>query len=172
MGMDWASLFAFKVSPLELIVRGTLMYWFLLLVFRFVVRRDVGAVGIADILLLVIVADASQNALAGAYTSISEGCVLVGTLIAWNYTLDWAGYRFQPVRRLLEPPPLLLIRQGRVMHRNLRSEHLSMDELMAQLRLNGVDRVEQVRKAYMESDGAISVLKYEGDSRNDRGPRA
>jgi len=60
-----AGLFAFDVSPLELVLRGTLVYWLLFLIFRFIMRRDVGAVGIADILLLVIIADASQNAMAG-----------------------------------------------------------------------------------------------------------
>lgn len=60
--MDWSALFAFDVSPMELIVRGTLMYWFLFLVFRFVLQRDIGSVGVADVLLIVLVADASQNA--------------------------------------------------------------------------------------------------------------
>jgi len=57
--MNLSDLFAFHVSPVELIVRGTLMYWFLFLIFRFVLRRDAGAVGIADMLLVVLVADAS-----------------------------------------------------------------------------------------------------------------
>ena len=56
--MDLASLFSFHVSPLELVVRGSLIYWFLFLLFRFVLRRDVGSVGIADVLLVVLIADA------------------------------------------------------------------------------------------------------------------
>ncbi|HKW83228.1 MAG TPA: DUF421 domain-containing protein, partial [Burkholderiaceae bacterium] len=88
--MSLPDLFAFHVSPIELVVRGTLIYWFLFLLFRFVLRRDAGAVGIADILLVVLVADASQNAMAGGYETVAEGCVLIGTLIGWNYLLDWA----------------------------------------------------------------------------------
>ena len=65
-----AELFAVHVSVPELVLRGTLVYWLLFLIFRFVLRRDVGAVGIADILLLVIVADAAQNAMAAAFAKL------------------------------------------------------------------------------------------------------
>lgn len=71
--MDWSELFAVHVSPVELIVRGTLMYWFLLLIFRFVLRRDPGSLGVADILLVVIIADASQNGMSGSYQTVAEG---------------------------------------------------------------------------------------------------
>ena len=138
MSVDWAGLFEMHVSAAELVVRGSLMYWFLFLVFRFVLKRDVGAVGIADILLLVLIADASQNAMAGGYDTVAEGFVLVGTLIGWNYLFDWAAFRWKAVRRFVEPPPLLLVRRGRLLHRNLRAEHLTLNELKAHLRANGL----------------------------------
>jgi uncharacterized membrane protein YcaP (DUF421 family) len=160
--MDWASLFRFDVNPLELVLRGSLMYWFIYLLFRFVLRRDVGSIGIADILLLVLIADASQNALAGGYTSVAEGCLLVATIAAWNYALDWAAYRFESVRRLVEAPPLLLIRHGRVLRAHLRQEMLTLDDLYAKLREQGVEDVRQVKAAFMESDGMISVIRADG----------
>ena len=160
--MDWASLFRFDVNPFELVLRGTLMYWFIYLLFRFLLRRDVGSIGIADILLVVLIADASQSALAGGYTSVAEGCVLVATIAGWNYALDWASYRFQLVRRLAEAPPLLLIRHGRVLRANLRRELLTLDDLRAKLREQGIEDVQQVKAAFMESDGMISVVRAQG----------
>ncbi|HET9207894.1 MAG TPA: YetF domain-containing protein [Burkholderiaceae bacterium] len=159
--MDWASLFRFEMNPLELVVRGSLMYWFIFLLFRFVLRRDVGSIAIADILLLVLIADASQNALAGGYTSVAEGCVLVATIAGWNYALDWAGYQFKFVRRFIEAPPLPLIRRGRVLRANLRQEMLTLDDLYAKLREQGIEDVQQVKAAFMESDGMISVVRDE-----------
>ena len=159
MSVDWASLFEMRVSAAELVVRGTLMYWVLFLVFRFVLKRDVGAVGIADILLLVLIADASQNAMAGGYETVTEGLVLVGTLIGWNYLFDWAAFRWKAVRRFVEPPPLLLVRRGRLLHRNLRAEHLTLNEFKAHLRANGLASWHAVRAAYMESDGTFTVIK-------------
>jgi len=158
--MNWTVLWSFHVSPLELIVRGTAMYWFLFLIFRFVMRRDVGSVGVADILLVVLIADASQNAMSGSYESVSEGCVLVATLIGWNYALDRTSFHSERVRRWLEPPPLLLVHHGRILKRNLREELLTIDDLHAQLRESGIESVADVKRAYMESDGKFSVVTY------------
>src|SRR5690348_3994868 len=114
-----AEIFAIHVSPIELVVRGSLVYWFLFLVFRFILRRDVGAVGIADILFLVIVADASQNAMAGEYSTVSEGAILVGTFVAWNWLLDFLSYHYRWARRLAEPARLQLVRDGVALRRNM-----------------------------------------------------
>lgn len=82
MMIDWNELFAFTVSPLELMIRGTLVYWFLFMMFRTVLQRDLGAVGMAD-MLLVLVADAAQNAMAAEYRSVSDGLVLISTIIEY-----------------------------------------------------------------------------------------
>ena len=93
--MSLTGLFAVHVSVLELVVRGTVLYWFLFLLFRFVLRRDVGQLGVADVLLLVLIADASQNAMAGGYETITEGLILVSTIAGWNWLLDWLAYHSQ-----------------------------------------------------------------------------
>jgi uncharacterized membrane protein YcaP (DUF421 family) len=164
--MNWETYFGISVSPAELVIRGTLVYWFLLLVFRFVLRRDAGAVGIADLLLLVLVADASQNAMSGGYTTVAEGAVLLGTIVGWNWLIDWATFHFPAIARLTTPPPVVLVRHGRALRRNLRREHLSDEELEGKLREHGLERLGQVKLATMESDGEISVIPY-GKSSDD-----
>src|ERR1041384_4738496 len=106
-------------------LRGTLVYWLLFLIFRFILRRDVGAVGIADILLLVIVADAAQNAMAGGYDTISEGAILVGTIVGWNWLLDVLSFHFKPIRRFASPSRLTLVKRGVALRRNLRREFIT-----------------------------------------------
>ena len=159
LDIDWGSLFGFTVSPLELFIRGTAMFWFLFLLFRFVVRRDVGSVAMADILIFVIIADAAQNALSGDYKSITDGVVVVGTIIIWNLIADWAGYKFKLLRPLLEPPPLVMIRNGQVNQRSLRSQYMTIDELKAKLREEGVDEISEVKLAMFEANGQFSVVK-------------
>lgn len=156
---DFESLLRITVSPAELVVRGTLMYWFLFLLLRFVLRRDVGSLAMADVLLLVVISDASQNAMAGGYQSVTDGIILVSTIAAWNYLLDWSAYRWPAVRRFVEPRPLPLVRDGRVLRGNLRRELISLPELMAKLRESGVESVADVKLAVMESDGEISVIR-------------
>lgn len=159
---DLASIFALTVHPGVLVLRGTAMYWFLFLLLRFVLRRDIGSIGVADVLLLVLLADAAQNAMAGGYESVTDGCILVATIAGWNWLLDLASYRFPAMRRFLEAQPMPLVKNGKLMHRNLRQEMISRDELMAKLRENGLERLDQVKLATMESDGEISVVKNEG----------
>ena len=159
MSLDWGEIFGINVSPLELIIRGTAMYLFLFLLFRVVVRRRVGAIGMADILILVIIADAAQNGLSGEYKSVTEGAILIGTIIGWNMLIDWLNFRVPALRDWLEPPPLLLIRDGRIIHRNLRHEFVTEDELKSKLREKGVKEYSEVVEAHMESDGTISVIK-------------
>jgi uncharacterized membrane protein YcaP (DUF421 family) len=112
------------------------------------------------VLLVVLIADASQNAMTGGYTSLSEGAILVATLVSWNFLLDWAAFRYRWFERIVEPRPLPLIRAGRILHKNLRAEFLTSDELHSHLRQNGVVSASEVRYACMESDGNLSVLKY------------
>lgn len=155
---DWNELFGLSVSPWELVVRGSAVYWFLVIIFRFQ-RRDVGSIGMADILLLVIVADAAQNAMAGEYRSITDGFILILTIIGWNFLIDWSTFRFPAIRKILDPKELCLVRNGQFMRRNMRREMIAEEDLLSKLRENGVADVKEVEAAYIERDGAISVIK-------------
>ena len=156
-------LFTLTLPVWEIFLRGSTIYLSLVVLFRFVVRRDAGAIGTADLLVLVLIADASQNAMAGDYRSIADGLVLVFTLIAWNRTLDWLAFHFPRLGKLFEADKLLLIRDGKIMWRNLRKELITEEELKAKLRSHGLESATEVKQAYLESDGEITVI-----ARNDR----
>lgn len=166
---DALALFQFEVDPAEVVLRGSAVYWLLFLLFRFVLRRDAGAMGIADILLLVLIADASQNAMAGGYQSVADGALLIATIAGWNWLMDWGSYHWPPLRRLAEPPPLELVRGGRMLQRNMRREFVTIPELMASLRAHGVEKVDEVKVAWMEADGSISVILVDAGRRSDDG---
>jgi uncharacterized membrane protein YcaP (DUF421 family) len=170
MTIDWRSLFVPHGSLVELVIRGSAMYLGLFTVLRVVVRREVGSFSMPDLLLVVLIADAAQNAMAGQYTSITEGAVLCGTLIGWSYLLDVLAYRFPLLRRWLEPGAVMLVRDGRVLHRNMRRELVTMEELASHLRQQGVEDVRDVQLACIEPDGQISVLKRT-NSGGDEGSR-
>jgi uncharacterized membrane protein YcaP (DUF421 family) len=159
MSPDWGQIFGLSVSPLELVIRGSAMYLFLFVLFRVVIRRRVGAVGMADILVLVIIADAAQNGMSGEYKSVTEGAILVGTIVAWDYLIDWLNYHVPSLNAFLEPPSLLLIRDGQMIRRNMRHEFVTEEELKSKLREKGVANISEVKEARMESDGEVSVLK-------------
>ncbi len=156
---ELAELFAREYPVWHMVVRGSVIYWFLLVVFRFVLRRDIGSMGVADLLFVVLVADASSNAMQGEYKSIDDGLVLLATLVGWNFLLDWLSYRVAPVAKLLEPQPEALVRCGRVNRRALRREMITTEELEGKLREQGVESLADVRIARLESDGQLSVFR-------------
>jgi uncharacterized membrane protein YcaP (DUF421 family) len=162
--IDWDSIFTPTVNLLELVIRGTIVY---LVLFGFlrILRRDAGAIGMADLLVVVLIADAVQNAMGSKYESITEGIVLVGTIMFWNYTLDWLAYKFPGFRRLVRPKPLLLIRNGKLIRRNLQKEMITREELMSQLRAQGVEEIKEVKACYLEGDGQMSVVTNEQKDR-------
>ncbi|HWS88766.1 MAG TPA: hypothetical protein VN282_17460 [Pyrinomonadaceae bacterium] len=94
--IDWKSVFVPEVALAEVVLRGTLVYLLLFFVLR-VLRREAGALGISDLLVVVLIADAAQNAMSSEYKSVTEGAVLVGTIMGWDFFLDWLGYRFPAV---------------------------------------------------------------------------
>ncbi|WP_428306191.1 DUF421 domain-containing protein [Lacipirellula sp.] len=155
--MNLDNLFAVHTSLLELAIRGSVMHLLLLAALRVLVRRHVGSMSLMDLLLMVLIADAAQNAMATDYRSITEGVVLCGTLIGWNYFLDWLAYRSPFVQRLLEPAPLPVVRDGKFLRRNMRQEFITEDELRGQLREKGVDSIDDAQLVCIESDGGISV---------------
>lgn len=155
-----ADIFAINMSPLELIIRGTSVYWFIFLAYRYILRRGAGQIGFADIMLLVLIADASSLALSGTYETITEGFILISTLMFWSWLVDYASLKIKWVNRLIEPTPTLLIYNGQILHRNLRKEHLTLDDLTTQLRFNGIESATEVKRAYFEGDGEISVIPF------------
>jgi uncharacterized membrane protein YcaP (DUF421 family) len=156
--VNWHEIFGLSASPLDAVIRGTIMYLSLFVLFRVVIRRRIGAVGMSDILLVVIIADAAQSGLSGEAKSVTEALIVVATIFAWNWIIDWLNYSVA-LQGVLEPPPLPLIENGRVLHQNRRHEFITMDELKSRLREHGVTDPAQVEKAYMEPDGEVTVIK-------------
>ena len=157
--MVTSDLFSLTVPPTELIVRGTLIYLGLVFCFRYLLRRDIGSMSTPDLLFVVLLADAAQNAMAGEYKSVADGAVLLGTLIFWNVVLDWLAYRSVRFRRIIDPPPVPLIKNGRWIRANLKHEWITTEEVEAKLREHGIESVAEVRAAFLEPDGELGIIK-------------
>ena len=162
--IEWQDVFVPEVGFLELFLRGTLVYLALFLLLRFVLKRETGSLGVTDLLVLVLIADAAQNAMADEYKSVPEGIVLVAVIVCSALALDWLGYRIPVLRRVVKPPKLPLILDGQLIIDNMRRELVTREELRSQLRLQGVEDFSDVRAAYIEPNGRISVLPFDQSS--------
>jgi uncharacterized membrane protein YcaP (DUF421 family) len=161
--IDWQKIFVPDTPLIEIFVRGTIIYLGLLALLR-LFRREAGTVGIPDLLVLVLIADAAQSAMAGDYTSVTDGLLLVLTIIGWSYFLNRLGYQVPAVGHFVHPPPMPLVEDGKLLRQNMRRQFVTEEELMSHLREQGVEDPSQVRRAFIEGDGRISIVPREGQT--------
>ena len=172
LGFDIPAALIPDVSLLETIVRGVVMYLSIFVLLRVILRGRTSAVTVSDLLVLVLIADAAQNAMAAQYMSISNGVVLVATIVLTSFTMDWLAFRFAPIRHFVHPEHKPLVVDGRVLRKTLNEELMTEEELMTQLRLNGVEDPSEVKAAYLEGNGEISVIKRSNGGDQAKGSKA
>lgn len=160
LGLDIAKALTPDVPILETVVRGVSMYLLILVLLRYL-QRGKTAPSTPDLLVLVLIADAAQNAISADYNSIANGAVLVATIIGTSFTLDWLAYRSETVRKFVHPDPRPLIIDGKLNQQQLAHQLISRSELDTQLRLQGLEDPKDVKAAYLEGTGELSVIKAE-----------
>lgn len=158
---DWGDVFKLGTPLLEIFVRGSAMYLGIFVLLRVVLRREVGTVGLPDILMIVFLADAAQNGMAGEYTTVTDGLLLVCVIVFWNVLLDQLAFHSDFVARFVHPPPVRLVKDGHMMRRNMRRESVTEDELWTHLRAQGIEELAEVKSAQIEGNGEITVIKRE-----------
>jgi uncharacterized membrane protein YcaP (DUF421 family) len=146
---------------LEIVARTAIVYLALLVGLRLTGKRQVGQLTPFDLLLLLLLANAVQNAMVGSDTSLVGGVVAAGVLFAVNAVVAQFAWRSKGVAHLFEGTPTLLIDHGRILDVNLAHEGISHEDLLRALREHGIEAVESVRSAILEVDGSISVLKQD-----------
>jgi hypothetical protein len=110
--IDFHDVFATTMAPLEIVLRGTLIYWFLYFVFRWILRRDTGSMGLTDFLFVVLLGDAAQNGMIGNASSTTDAIVLLATLVFWNFLVDYLSSRSRTMEKWLLPARIVLVRNG------------------------------------------------------------
>jgi uncharacterized membrane protein YcaP (DUF421 family) len=162
--MNWSEVVGLKMPVLEIVVRASLVYLGMLALLSFARNRDAGPLSLSNLLTLVLMAAATHHALAGKSESVADGLLLVVTIFAWSYAIDWLGYRFPAFKRMISPRPLPVIDHGKLLHGNMRRESISEEDLVSHLRRRGIERVEDVKRAYVEPDGELSIITHKGDA--------
>src|SRR3954468_20478789 len=142
----------------EFILRGVIVYFFVLVLLRLTGKRQVGQLAPFDLVLLLILSNAVQNAMNGGDNSYTAGILLATTLVVVNGLVGYATFRSKWLEGLVEGRPVVLIHNGKLYDRVLRSQRLTHHELMAALRRGGCACVEHVHVALIENNGQISVV--------------
>ena len=156
--LTMSELFVLQTPLAELILRAAVIYFFLLIVMRVIGRHEFGQLTPFDLILLLIISESISEALNAGDSSLLAGLVSASTLLGLNVLLSVAQYRSPRIRRIISPGALMIIKDGRIIEANLRRELMTRDDLIERLRAKGIDGVDEVRVAYIESDGDISAL--------------
>ena len=142
----------------ELILRGVIVYFFLLILLRATGKRQVGQLAPFDLVLLLILSNAVQNAMNAGDNSVLAGLILATTLIVLNHLVGLATYRSRKFEAIIEGQPEVLIRDGHLFTRVMEQQCITDLELTTALRSAGCESVQEVHLAILETNGHVSVL--------------
>ncbi len=148
-----------------IVLRTIVVYLFILVGFRVSGKREVGQLAPYDFALILLIANAVQNAMVGSDSSLLGGLVAAAVLLVLNYSLGVVAARNRKVEKLLRGRAHILVWRGHVYHDALDSEHVSHEDLLQALREHGCGTVADCRMAVLEVDGSISVVGAAGDGK-------
>lgn len=157
--VDWRELFVPKLSVAEMVIRGVIVYVMLCLLLRVVLRRQAGKVALSDLLVVTLVAGVCRNPLVADAYSLFDGIGVVIVILACSYCVDWLSYYSPAFHALLHPQPVLLVRNGNILPKNLRHELMTEQQFRSKLRRHGIDDVADVAEAWMEGDGQVTAIR-------------
>ena len=148
-----------SVAWWELIVRSIIVYAFLIVLLRITGKRQVGQLAPFDLVLLLVLSNAVQNAMNGGDNSVIGGIISATTLIALNFFVGWLTYRNKRLEILIEGQPEVLIHNGKLFEKVMARAQLTHHELNAALRQAGCLTVAEVHCAILENNGTITVTQ-------------
>ncbi len=144
---------------LNVALRTTVVYFVLLALLRVTGTRQLGQMSVFDLVLLLIIANAVQNAMVGPDTSLAGGLVAAGVLVAWHAVIDLLRLSNRGVAKLLAGEGIMLVHHGKALATHLARAGITRDELIQALREHGVAAIEDVTLAVLEPDGSVSVIR-------------
>ncbi len=146
-------------TPSEIIIRAVCIYVGVFVLFRLIGKKQIGELAPVDFVLLMIISESVSRSITGDEDSIPGGLLAAFTLLVVNYATDTIMARYRSVEKIIEGEPQFLIKDGRILHSVLRKSTITEQDLGAELRRNGVDKVEEVAYAVLETSGHINVIK-------------
>lgn len=144
---------------MDAVLRGVAVYVVLLVIFRITGKRTMSQVTTFDFVLLLLVGEATQQALLGEDFSITHAALVITTLMLLDRLSDYLSWRFPRFQRATESVPVVLVDNGQPLRDVMAREHISDEDVLASARENqGLERMDQVKYAVLETSGGISIL--------------
>lgn len=143
---------------LAIIIRAVIIYLFVVIAIRVFGKKELAQLSVTDLVFILLISNAVQNAMVGPDTSLIGGVVAAFGLFVMNFILKFLLYKSKRLSNFLQGNPILLIYKGEIQEHNLRRAEITLDELQAAVREHGVKDVQHVDLAMLEVDGNISII--------------
>lgn len=143
---------------MDIVVRAAVMFFFLFFLLRLMGKRELGDMAPFDLILMVVMGDLVQQAVTHADTSITGAVLAVGTFALLALLISWITFRFPASQAFFEGRPRVLVINGSIDKANLARDRLTLDEVLAEMRLAGVADLRDVKCAILETNGKISFV--------------
>ena len=143
---------------MDMVLRATVAYVFLLLVIRATGKRELGQLSPFDFVILLVISEALQPALTDNDRSITGSVILASTLAFWHLSVAILTYRSQKAQDIINGVPAILVRDGRIDRRTMDAEQVPESDILSEARQVGIERIDQIRLATLESTGKISII--------------
>ena len=151
---------------MDAILRGASVYLILLVILRLSGRRTLGEMTSFDFVLLLIIAETTQQALLGDDFSVTNALLLITTLVGIDIIISYLKTRFDMVDRIVDGLPMVIVEHGQPLRERLKKSRLDEHDILAAARrLQGLERMEQIKYAVLETDGGISIIPMEKEQR-------
>jgi uncharacterized membrane protein YcaP (DUF421 family) len=147
---------------MEIVLRASVMFGFLLLLTRMLRRRSLGEMSPFEMLLLVVVGDIVQQGITQEDMSLTGGVLAVSTVAFWVTVITYLTWRFEPVARVVDGVPIVILRDGEPVEAALTAERMPLSEVLEAARQEGIDDLAKVRAAVLEPSGRISFIQASG----------
>jgi uncharacterized membrane protein YcaP (DUF421 family) len=144
---------------MDLVIRATVIFLFVLLVTRVAGRRELGTLEPFDLILLVVLGDLVQQGITQSDQSVTGTLIVISTITLLSVAVSWVSFRSRPIRRFTEGEPIVLLRDGRTIERNMRRERITRGDIEEQARASQVRSLDELEWAILEDNGQISCIK-------------
>jgi uncharacterized membrane protein YcaP (DUF421 family) len=144
---------------MDIVVRAAVAYVFIVFLLRIMGRRELSALGPADLVLLVVMGDLIQNGVTQSDYSVTGMCLAVSTFAILTAATSFVTFKFPRAQRVIEGTPLILIENGKPIDDNLRSQRLNLDDVAEEARSHGLADLEDIRWCVLEANGMMSFIK-------------
>lgn len=161
MNIQWFDMWSPQISPLEVVLRATIIYLLIQALLRVMGRKELGRYSTFDATLLFLITTAARTSIVADDVSVTSAIVGLSTIVAWNWLFSYLAFRSDRFADFVEGPVRKLISDGEFQEKELRRARISKSELTAHLRKHGTDSFAKVKDAYLERSGTVTFVMRE-----------